>query len=97
MVYGGRLGTAILEANILDIDTLRADRLGCYGAERATSPRLDALAAEGVVYEEALAPTPWTLPPMVDSARISMTQSVEEIVSASVISTSRRMISWAWG
>ena len=34
------------------LDTLRADRLGCYGyAERPTSPRIDALASEGVLFE----------------------------------------------
>lgn len=45
------------------IDTLRADRLGLYGYDRRqTSPRLDALAAESVVFEQAAAPGPWTLP-----------------------------------
>lgn len=42
------------------VDTLRADRLGCYGYTRGTSPRLDELAAEGVVFERALAQSPWT-------------------------------------
>jgi len=45
------------------VDTLRADRLGVYGyTERATSPRLDALANESVVFNEVYAPAPWTLP-----------------------------------
>ncbi len=35
------------------IDTLRADHLGCYGYHRNTSPRLDALAREGVLFERA--------------------------------------------
>lgn len=35
------------------IDTLRADHLGCYGYHRHTSPRLDAVAEEGVVFERA--------------------------------------------
>jgi arylsulfatase A-like enzyme len=38
------------------IDTLRADRLGCYGHSRATSPHLDRLAARGVVFEQFIAP-----------------------------------------
>ncbi len=39
----------------LDIDTLRADHLGCYGYHRATTPNLDALAAEGVRFASAYA------------------------------------------
>ena len=42
------------------IDTLRADRLGCYGYGRPTSPELDALAARGVVFENAYAQAPMT-------------------------------------
>lgn len=45
------------------IDTLRADRLGVYGYDRLpTSPFIDRLAAESVVFEQAYAPAPWTLP-----------------------------------
>jgi arylsulfatase A-like enzyme len=49
-------------ANVLVvvIDTLRADRLGCYGAARETSPAIDALAADGVLFEEAIASAPRT-------------------------------------
>jgi len=36
---------------LISIDTLRADRLGCYGYERGTSPHLDAFAREAVVFE----------------------------------------------
>ncbi|MBW2316148.1 MAG: sulfatase [Deltaproteobacteria bacterium] len=43
------------------VDTLRADALGAYGAARAT-PAFDALAREGTLFEQALAPAPWTLP-----------------------------------
>ncbi|GJM22588.1 MAG: hypothetical protein DHS20C15_25030 [Planctomycetota bacterium] len=47
----------------IDVDTLRADRLGMYGYERATSPRLDAWAAEqAVVYRDAISVNNWTLP-----------------------------------
>lgn len=47
---------------IFDIDTLRADRLGCYGAERATSPHIDTLAEESVLFEWAFAQGPNTPP-----------------------------------
>ena len=38
---------------LLVIDTLRADHLGCYGYHRETSPNLDRLAREGVLFENA--------------------------------------------
>lgn len=39
----------------LDIDTLRADHLGCYGYLRDTSPNIDAIAREGIVFEQVYA------------------------------------------
>ena len=47
---------------MLSLDTLRADHLGFYGYEKFTSPVLDMIAAEGVVFEDASAASPWTLP-----------------------------------
>ena len=47
---------------LISIDTLRQDRLGAYGYARPTSPALDALAARGVVFENAYTPSSWTLP-----------------------------------
>ena len=47
---------------LISVDTLRADHLSCYGYERATSPRIDQLAAEGALFEEAISSTSWTLP-----------------------------------
>ncbi|HVQ23730.1 MAG TPA: sulfatase [Planctomycetota bacterium] len=43
------------------VDTLRADRLGCYGGAVAT-PRIDALAARGVRFATARAASSWTWP-----------------------------------
>ncbi len=39
----------------IDIDTLRADHLGCYGYHRNTSPNIDALARNGIVFEQVYA------------------------------------------
>ena len=47
---------------LISIDTLRQDRLGAYGYARPTTPALDALAARGVVFEDATAPSSWTVP-----------------------------------
>ena len=44
------------------IDTLRADRLGCYGSARPTSPRIDAFAREAMLFREGRAQTSWTRP-----------------------------------
>ena len=47
---------------LITVDTLRADRLGCYGYSAARTPNIDRLAKEGVRVERAIAPTPLTLP-----------------------------------
>jgi arylsulfatase A-like enzyme len=47
---------------LVSIDSLRADHLGCYGYDRDTSPAIDALATGGVLFERAIAQSPWTLP-----------------------------------
>ena len=47
---------------LITIDTLRPDRLGCYGATRVETPAIDKLARAGVVFGRAFAHTPLTLP-----------------------------------
>ena len=44
------------------MDTVRKDRLGPYGYDRGTTPNLDEFAADATVFENAVAPAPWTLP-----------------------------------
>jgi len=47
----------------ISIDTLRADHLGTYGySTRPTSPHLDGLAQEAVVFEQHQSTAPWTTP-----------------------------------
>ncbi len=55
---GGEVPSVLL----VTIDTLRADHVGAYGAKDVSTPHLDRLAGEGVRFEQAIAPTPITLP-----------------------------------
>jgi arylsulfatase A-like enzyme len=56
---GPRGGRNVL---LIVADSLRADRLGCYGYVGAATPHLDALAARGGRWTRVLAPSSWTLP-----------------------------------
>jgi choline-sulfatase len=47
---------------LVTIDTLRADRLACYGYPKIATPNLDQLAAKGVLFENAVTQTPLTPP-----------------------------------
>jgi arylsulfatase A-like enzyme len=47
---------------LIILDTVRASSLGLYGYDLPTSPFLDQWASRGVVFENAIAPAPWTLP-----------------------------------
>jgi len=47
---------------LIIVDTLRADKLGCYGSTLGATPRIDALAAGGTRFEAAYSHAPWTLP-----------------------------------
>ncbi|MFO7973395.1 MAG: sulfatase, partial [Candidatus Hydrogenedentota bacterium] len=46
---------------LITIDTLRRDALGCYSPNE-NSPNIDAFAKSAVLFENAWAPSPWTLP-----------------------------------
>ena len=62
----GRLpaGMSAGDLNVLlvTLDTTRWDRIGAYGDVTAATPHLDRLASEGVLFEQAIAPAPLTLP-----------------------------------
>jgi arylsulfatase A-like enzyme len=47
---------------LVSVDTLRRDHVGAYGYGRPTTPRLDALAREGLLAEDAVSTSSWTLP-----------------------------------
>jgi len=47
---------------LISIDCLRADHLSAYGYERETTPNLDRLAKDGLVFEDAVSVSSWTLP-----------------------------------
>ena len=57
-------GRSVRPANLIliTVDTLRADHLGAYGYRRATSPNLDALAKESLLYRRAFSQAPETNP-----------------------------------
>ncbi|MGH7505525.1 MAG: sulfatase, partial [Longimicrobiales bacterium] len=47
---------------LIILDTVRAASLGLYGYDRPTTPNLERLGASSVVFEQAIAPSSWTLP-----------------------------------
>lgn len=47
---------------LISIDTCRADHLGCYGYPGGTTPNLDALAGESLLFTRAVSPVPLTFP-----------------------------------
>jgi arylsulfatase A-like enzyme len=47
---------------LISLDTIRPDHLGCYGYRRNTTPAIDRLAADGILFENSYSTTSWTLP-----------------------------------
>jgi arylsulfatase A-like enzyme len=56
---------------LISLDTLRADRLGCYGYSAGTTPEIDAFAREATVFTSAYSPEAFTL-----TAHMSMLTSL---------------------
>lgn len=49
---------------LISVDTLRSDHVGSYGYGRDTTPNVDRLADNGILFERAVSQAPWTLPAM---------------------------------
>ena len=58
---GGKLGE-IDRIFLVTFDTTRADHVGAYGSDRGATPVLDALAADGALFEQVVSPAPTTMP-----------------------------------
>jgi arylsulfatase len=74
---GGRRPPDIV---VVVVDTLRADRLGCYGSGQGLTPFLDSLAARGHLFRHAYAQSSWTNP-SVASLLTSRYQSQHGVVA----------------
>ncbi len=76
---------------LITLDTLRADRLGCYGNGRGLTPNLDRIAAEGTRCASAVAPMPCTaaahaalftgLSPRLHGVTSNLVQARDELVT----------------
>ena len=64
---------------LISIDTLRRDHVGAYGYAPPTTPRLDALARGGILAEDAVSVSSWTLP-----SHLSMLTSVDPAVHGGI-------------
>jgi arylsulfatase A-like enzyme len=54
-------GTARPSILWIVMDTTRADHLSCYGYPKPTTPHVDEIAADGVLFENAMSQASWTL------------------------------------
>lgn len=59
-----RAGRPVKHVILILVDTLRADALSCYGGQRISTPHIDRLAADGILFKKAFSPGPWTKPSM---------------------------------
>lgn len=81
-------GDERLSVVLVSFDAQRADHLGCYGYSRETSPTVDRLASEGVLFETAFCPVPSTSPSHASMLSGTMPQSHGVRQNAYVLSPS---------
>jgi len=76
---------------VIVIDTLRADHVHAYGYARETTPNIDQLASQGVLFENAISPTPWSLPSHVSllTGRYQFEHGIADIPAMSVVGLRR--------
>lgn len=67
---------------LLVVDTLRADRLGCYGYTRDTTPNLDRMAADGTLYRDHRPQGVMTIPSMISMMSGLYVAGPEEVLPA---------------
>jgi len=64
IIFQGKIIFALSEQPknviLITVDALRPDHLGCYGYKRNTSPNIDYLAKEGVLFTQAISQVPYT-------------------------------------
>jgi hypothetical protein len=55
-------GRGLRNVVLISVDTCRADYLGCYGYARRTTPNIDQIAGQGVIFKNVVTAAPMTLP-----------------------------------
>jgi len=55
-------GKKVRNVLLISMDTVRADRLGCYGYDKNTTPNIDSFAEDSVLFKSVVAPIPFTFP-----------------------------------
>lgn len=76
---------------LISVDSLRADRVGAYGQSTARTPNIDALAADGAVFERAYSHSPQTLPSHVAllTGRLPFETGVRDVAGFTVPESTR--------
>jgi len=64
---------------LISIDTLRPDHLSCYGYKRNTTPFLDKIAKDGIIFKNVISSSSWTAPAMA-SLFTSLNSSTHKIL-----------------
>lgn len=90
MLVGSCAGRDRPNILLIVVDTLRADRLGCYGNSNGLTPFLDSLAADGFVFRNAYSASSWTNP-AVASLLTSRYQSQHGILSFGSVLSDREI------